>query len=127
MVKEILKATIHELGRVGFNGLKYEAIAKLAGVNKTTIYRRWPTKVDLIRAAFTSLPGSESTRPNTGSKRNDLLEIGWRISRFLTSPEGSAVMQIILTELEDPELKSLCEEFGSERDKVVAGVLHEVG
>jgi AcrR family transcriptional regulator len=48
----ILAATFRQLVAVGYPGLSVEAVAAEAGVAKTTIYRRYPTKRDLAIAAL---------------------------------------------------------------------------
>jgi AcrR family transcriptional regulator len=48
----ILAATFRKLVDVGYPGLSVEAVAADAGVAKTTIYRRYPTKRDLAIAAL---------------------------------------------------------------------------
>lgn len=44
----ILRAAREELAAVGYSGLSMERVAARAGVAKTTLYRRWPTKIDLV-------------------------------------------------------------------------------
>ena len=44
VVEKVRAATMAELARVGFPGLTIEGVAKAANVNRTTIYRRWPSK-----------------------------------------------------------------------------------
>ena len=53
----ILNATLRMLGAKGVAGTTIEGVAADAGVGKTTIYRRWPTKTDLILAAISDLFG----------------------------------------------------------------------
>jgi AcrR family transcriptional regulator len=48
----ILAAVFRQLVDVGYGGLSIEAVAAEAGVAKTTIYRRYPTKRDLVLAAL---------------------------------------------------------------------------
>jgi AcrR family transcriptional regulator len=48
----ILAATFEQLVSVGYGGLSIEAVAAEAGVAKTTVYRRYPTKRDLVLAAL---------------------------------------------------------------------------
>ena len=50
--ERILAATFRQLVDVGYGGLSIEAVAADAGVAKTTIYRRYPTKRDLVIAAL---------------------------------------------------------------------------
>ena len=74
VVEDVLKATLEEIGRAGYEALRVEDVASRSGVNKTTIYRRWPTKVDLVSAAMRHLaPAPEP--PETGSVRSDLLAL----------------------------------------------------
>lgn len=48
----ILAATFRQLADVGYAGLSVESVAAEAGVAKTTVYRRHPTKKDLVLAAL---------------------------------------------------------------------------
>jgi AcrR family transcriptional regulator len=50
--ERILRATFDQLVRVGYGALSIEAVSAEAGVAKTTIYRRYPTKRDLVVAAL---------------------------------------------------------------------------
>jgi AcrR family transcriptional regulator len=50
--RRILAATFRQLVDVGYGALTIEAVAAEAGVAKTTIYRRYPTKSDLAVAAL---------------------------------------------------------------------------
>jgi AcrR family transcriptional regulator len=50
----ILEATMELLSSDGFGGLSIEAVAARAGVGKTTVYRRWPSKIPLVVDAIAS-------------------------------------------------------------------------
>jgi AcrR family transcriptional regulator len=52
----ILAATLDLLGEVGFEHVTVRAIAQRAGAGLATIYRRWPTKEDLVVDAVGRLP-----------------------------------------------------------------------
>jgi hypothetical protein len=52
VVQKILEAAREELATVGYRGFRIEEVAARAEVNKTTIYRRWPAKADLVREAL---------------------------------------------------------------------------
>jgi AcrR family transcriptional regulator len=69
--KAIIDATLELLAEEGFQGLSIEAVAAKAGVGKTTIYRRWSSKdelvIDAIRQVQVDIP-----MVDTGNFRNDL-------------------------------------------------------
>ncbi|HEY7349863.1 MAG TPA: TetR/AcrR family transcriptional regulator [Ktedonobacterales bacterium] len=68
----ILRATLEELAEVGFEALSIEAVAARARVGKTTIYRRWPSKTELVLEAI-SVIHAEVPVIDTGSFRDDML------------------------------------------------------
>ncbi len=68
----ILEATLELFAEEGLAGLSIEAIAERAGVGKTTIYRRWSAKEDIVSEALYLLRGGNPL-PDTGHFRNDLL------------------------------------------------------
>ena len=67
----ILNTTLEVLGDVGYAGFTVNEVITRAGVSSATLYRRWPSKKDLVSAAIASL-GSESTAIDTGSLEEDL-------------------------------------------------------
>jgi TetR/AcrR family transcriptional regulator of autoinduction and epiphytic fitness len=48
----IIEAAVAELAEVGYGGVTIEAVAARAGVGKSTIYRHWRDKLELIADAF---------------------------------------------------------------------------
>jgi AcrR family transcriptional regulator len=71
----ILSATLELLSEVGPTGLSVEEAASRAGVSKATIYRRFPTKDDLVVAALASLNESLPTEIPEGPTRDVLVGI----------------------------------------------------
>ncbi|MEP7119922.1 MAG: TetR/AcrR family transcriptional regulator [Byssovorax sp.] len=107
VVHGVLRAAIEELARTGYRALRFEDVALRAGVNKTTIYRRWPTKIELVRAALASDAESKLVAPQTGSLRSDLLVLGRTFVGLASSPEGQSVMRMLMAEGSDPEVIDL--------------------
>jgi AcrR family transcriptional regulator len=105
--RDILAATLAELAEVGYRALRIENVATRAKVNKTTVYRRWPQKEDLVRAALLSITGERIVPANTGSLREDLIALGRGIIAIQTSPEGQSLFQVMLTEGPDSELMTI--------------------
>jgi AcrR family transcriptional regulator len=91
----ILTATLEILDEAGFEDLTIEAVAARAGVAKTAVYRRWPSKIPLVVDALTrSRP--ELVIPDTGDLGTDMIELwksvtdrGWRsVERLLPVVTG---------------------------------------
>jgi AcrR family transcriptional regulator len=100
----ILDATLRMLGTKGVAGTTIEGVAADAGVGKTTIYRRWPTKTDLILAAISNLvpPGDP---PDTGSMAGDMGALAETQRRRLAGSGLSGIVPRVLAEsMSDPEL-----------------------
>ena len=72
--KAILDATLVLLAEEGFQGLSIEAVADKAGVGKTTIYRRWASKDELVIDAIREVQINLSI-VDTGNFRNDLMTL----------------------------------------------------
>jgi AcrR family transcriptional regulator len=70
--RAIAEATIELLASRGFAGLRIERVAERAGVGKTTIYRRWPTKEQLVASALSEFV-DEFAVPDSGSSRDDVV------------------------------------------------------
>ena len=90
----VLDATLEELGRVGFAALSVEEIARLAGVNKTTVYRRWPTKPALVQAAFERFGGAVPV-VDTGSLRGDLRLVLHTKLKLVRTPRGRSLVRAL--------------------------------
>ncbi len=73
LVGKVLDAALTEIALVGHDKLSIEDVAKRADVNRTTIYRRWPTPEALAVAAFEHGSASGSM-PDLGSLRADLID-----------------------------------------------------
>ena len=70
----ILAATLDLLAEEGYASLSMEAVAQRAGVHKPAVYRRWPTKLDLVVAAVRSI-SPDTAVPVTGDPRRDLTSL----------------------------------------------------
>ena len=52
VVEKVHAATLAEIDRAGFAGMTMDGVARAAGINRTTLYRRWPSKADLVADLF---------------------------------------------------------------------------
>ena len=91
----ILESAIAELCERGVAGLTFDRLAIEAGVAKTTIYRRWANKFDLIIDSI-DLLRSRSPVPDTGNLRADL-ETGLdNMLNTFGSSQGRAIRAVYL-------------------------------
>jgi AcrR family transcriptional regulator len=73
---ELLAVTLRLLQEHGYERLTLDAVAAAAHASKATMYRRWPSKAELVLAAFTEGIGQVAVAPDTGALRSDLLRLG---------------------------------------------------
>lgn len=92
----IFTATLELLADNGYDGLTMEAVAARSGVNKTTLYRWWKSKDDVLAAALTDSDLLVFDVPDTGSLRSDLLETGRSIHKLLTDPATAPIATAVL-------------------------------
>jgi AcrR family transcriptional regulator len=89
--KAILAAVIGLLGELGYEGMTMDAVAARAHASKTTIYKRWPGKAELVRAAVDNYAAGRLTAAaDTGSLRGDLMAVMDAMAGHLT-PEFLAI------------------------------------
>ncbi|MFF0545105.1 TetR/AcrR family transcriptional regulator [Nocardia thailandica] len=113
---EIFAATLALVTDKGYDGLTVEAVAARAGVNKTTLYRWWPSKDALLAAALVRSPLLAFTLPDTGSLRGDLRALAEGIVGLLTGPDSAAVIGPVLAAApRRPELAELGRAFFADR------------
>ncbi|GGZ36554.1 TetR/AcrR family transcriptional regulator [Streptomyces poonensis] len=91
----ILEAALDQLSTVGWNGLTMEGVAAGAQTGKAAVYRRWPSKEDLVADALQAgLPRFDENL-DLGSVREDLLELCRRAREAMYSRSGSALRSVI--------------------------------
>jgi AcrR family transcriptional regulator len=106
-VNHVLATAVGQLAAVGFEKLSIPDVAERAGVNKTSVYRRWPTKGDLVRAALEVSMGSAGSVASTGDLRRDLLRAALRAAEFAQSPFGRGAIRMLLAESGTTEVRAL--------------------
>ncbi|GGT04068.1 TetR/AcrR family transcriptional regulator [Nonomuraea spiralis] len=117
--QEIFDATLWMVAEKGYDGLTVEGVAERSGVNKTTIYRWWPSKAALLGAALVESDVLGFETPDTGSFRGDLVALVEQIVRLLTEPPGSDIaVTALAAAVRHPELDArrfFADRFARER------------
>jgi AcrR family transcriptional regulator len=103
--RAILAAVVELLGEAGYEAMTMDAVAARAHASKTTIYRRWPGKPELVKAAVDGcVAGRLPISADTGSLRGDLMAV-MRAMRGHLTDEFLAMMSGLLHAMRtDPEL-----------------------
>jgi len=115
----VLDAAFAELGEKGYGGLSIEAVAQRSGVAKTTVYRRWPTRDELVADALDSRSDRYEPVPDTGSLRGDLKEFCEGVRAKLTSNHGKAILKSLVAAVDQsPEIVETVQRFWRERRDV---------
>ena len=73
---EILDAALEVLAECGYEGMTIDMVATRAKAGKATLYRRWPSKAELVLEAVACMkqaPTSLEELPDTGTLRGDLV------------------------------------------------------
>jgi AcrR family transcriptional regulator len=103
----VLDATLVQLAESGYERLSIPRIAELAGVNKTSVYRRWPDKPALVRDALAIAMNPAQEVPDTRTLRGDLIELARSLAVFMRSNVGTALIRIMLAEGANAEVRAL--------------------
>lgn len=128
----ILAAAFAELTDAGYAAFSVEGVATRARTGKASIYRRWPTKQELVMdALLAELPEPEDCGLSPAPMLDDsvttveaLHRVGTAIANILTSPAGSAMRAIKFEAVSDPELAALVDErFQAPRRAAMLGLL----
>jgi AcrR family transcriptional regulator len=98
--KAIQDAAIDLFVEQGFEAMSMEGVAARAGVGKTTIYRRWDSKEELVMEAvtchFTSIED-----PDTGSLGDDLVHLLTMFQQTAVSTPIGRVFPRVVAEVAD--------------------------
>ena len=136
-------ATIHELG---YTRATVDRIAAAAGIAKTTIYRRWPSKGALVTAC---LVDTFAPLPLSGQDRDEDVAAAIRYGVQVIAEPGVAaafagvftdaigdpgLREILVIQLQDPYRRVLMESLGLPEqrvlfviDIVIGTLLHRMG
>lgn len=112
----VLDAVIEVLAESGYAGLTHEEVARRAGVHKTTVYRRWPTMLDLVAEATRARSEEAVPVPDTGSLLGDLTALARSVAANLASELGGLTTRhLVASAVGSPELAAGMHAFWAHR------------
>lgn len=121
----ILGAVLDELGEVGYGALTIEAVAARAGVGKSTIYRHWPGKLELVEDAFRTLKAPVAV-PDQGSLRERVVAVIEQVACLVAESTYSTCMPALIDAAErDPKVRDFHSRFSAERRAALVGLLRD--
>ncbi len=121
--ERILTVAAAQLRERAYGGLSVDEVAARAGVAKTTVYRRWPSKAHLTLAVIERLLGSVPV-PATGDPLDDLTELVAGIARALSGLGAELVAGLAAAAATDPALGAQIHALWRERRAAAAARLH---
>ena len=112
----VLEATIAALAESSYDALRIEDVAARAGVNKTTVYRRWPTKAELVTEATLDHSAGAVPLPDTGSLATDLRALARSVAANIGSATGGRMARtMVVAAATSDEVAANAPEFWSMR------------
>ena len=97
----ILDAALEELAEHGYAGLTMERVAERARTGKASVYRRWPSRMELTLDAVRHSMVDPSSPPDTGTLRGDMLAHLREHARLLDGAAGEALRGLLSDALRD--------------------------
>ncbi len=120
---ELLAVTLELLQEHGYDRLTLDAVAATARASKATLYRRWPTKAELVLAAFVEGTRHVAVDPDTGTLRGDLLKLGEAICAHVSTHAGT-IRAVLVETSRSTELDAMMQEqFLDQRKALMSHVL----
>ncbi|WP_244930135.1 TetR/AcrR family transcriptional regulator [Nocardioides sp. W7] len=99
--QRILDAALEEYGERGWSGFTMDAVARRAGVGKSTVYLRWQDKDSLLIDAVDARTGGIED-VDTGSFHGDLVEVSANLYRHYLDPAGWATLRLAVDAATSP-------------------------
>ena len=122
----ILRAALAELGDAGYGAFTIESVAARAGVGKSTIYRHWSDKLDLIRDAFLTFHEQEGPDLGSGTPRDRVERIIRHVAEVVAGSTFSACIPALIDGAErDRDLRKFHHRFQAEARRPLIAVIAE--
>jgi AcrR family transcriptional regulator len=120
----VYAAAIDELSERGYDDISIESIAARAGVHKTTLYRRWHSKAELITQALAGAAQALIPVPDTGSAATDFRDLARSVQGVLSDPRGAAITRALLAgSATSPEIRQLMLDYWASRLAAISVII----
>lgn len=120
----VRRATLDVLGDHGYAAFTVEAVARVARVAKSTIYRHWPTKLDLIADALETLNEQPRPGPARGTAREQVDQLLEHLASAFADSALSACMPALIEAAEHhPEVADFLHGYSARRRQTLVDVI----
>jgi AcrR family transcriptional regulator len=118
----VLDAAATLLAERGYVAFTMDALVERTGVSKTTMYKHWPSRTDLIAATVQAM-ATDPAVPDTGDVRDDLIELALDSLDSYTGPRWSGLASVQEAAVHDPDLRASLQSAVSTRFSAPRAVL----
>jgi AcrR family transcriptional regulator len=119
----VLDAVAAIIAENEIGGLTIEAVAQRAGVARTTVYRRWPTRGALIADLLVSRASVEIPAPDTGTLEGDLTALTTASAAALRGPNLAILRAAVSSSAARDDVTAAFGVYWAERTRIVATII----
>lgn len=121
---EVLRATADILEEAGYAGVTIEGVAARAAVAKSTIYRWWKSKAELVMEAYSHTVAERMPEPDTNTLSGDLAAFTAALYQVVDHPLRVRALRGMMAEAQlDPAFEAPFRNWVQSRRAVVARLL----
>ncbi len=121
----MLAVTLQLLQEHGYDRLTVDAVAATARASKATVYRRWPSKAELVLAAFIEGIRQVAVPPETGTLHADLVHVGNLVCQQVQQ-HASTIRAVLVEVSRNPALNEVMQrEFIDQRKALINRILQQ--
>lgn len=121
----MLAVTLQLLQEHGYDRLTVDAVAATARASKATVYRRWPSKAELVLAAFIEGIRQVAVPPETGTLQADLVHVGNLVCQQVQQ-HASTIRAVLVEVSRNPALNEVMQrEFIDQRKALINRILQQ--
>jgi len=121
----VIESTLGLLREGGIDQVTVAEVASRAGVHETSIYRRWGSRERLLIEAILDLSEADLAVPDSGSLREDLNILATELCRYMSTPLGLAVAQLLSWPAKDLAVTEIQTEVWRDRIASAAKVVEQ--
>jgi len=107
--EHILETVLELMHECGYDQLRMQDVADRAGVGLSTIYRRWPTKQDVVRASL-ECPQAKESYVTTGDARADVKAFLKKMAEEVSGDGAQTMLGFLASLRSDPEVATVFRE-----------------